>query len=101
MHTDATRALGALCSSLIVGWIRRLACRLGRLGLPCCITSHPDSLADVVIAQLVVDAIGGKDDKVVLLRYLKRPDVGQGLDDIRVATSIFEFSLRVAKSPAD
>ena len=101
MHTDATRALGALCSSLILGWIRGLTRRLSRLGLPCCITGHPDSLADVIIAQLVVDAIGGQDDKVVLLRYLERPDVGQGLDDVRVATSILKFGLRVAKSPAD
>ena len=101
MHANATRALGALCSSLILGWIRRLARRLGRLGLPCSITRHPDSLAYVVIAKLIVDAIGGQDDKIVLLRYLERSDVGQGLDDVRVATSILKFGLRVAKSPAD
>ena len=75
--------------------------RLGALGLPGCFASQPDGLANVVIGQLIVDAIGGEDDEVVLFCDLERSDVGDGLDYVWVAATILKLGLRVTESPAN
>ena len=75
--------------------------RLRALGLPSCLAGQPDGLANVVIGQLIVDAIGGQGDEIVLLCDLESSDVGNGLDNVWVAATILEFGLRVTESPAN
>ena len=75
--------------------------RLSALGLPGRLAGQPDGLANVVIGQLIVDAIGGQGNKIVLLCDLESSDVGNSLDNVWVAATILEFGLRVTESPAN
>ena len=65
-----------------------LASRLGTLGLLGSFAGQPDGLADVVVGQLVEDAVRGQRDEVMLLRDLERLDVRDRLHHIRVAAAI-------------
>ena len=95
MHADILLWL------LLRGLRLLLAGRLGALGLPSCLACQPDGLANVVIGELVVDAIGGEGNEIMLLCDLERSDVRNCLDNVWIAAAVLKLGLRVAKSPAN
>ena len=65
------------------------------------LAGEPHCFPDVIVSQLVVDAVAGEDNEVVLLGDLERSDVRHSLDHVWVATTVLQFCLRVAKRPTD
>ena len=78
-----------------------LACRLGTLCLLGCLTSQPDSLSNVIIGELVEDAIGSECNEIVLLSNLECPNIRHRLDNVWISTSILKLGFRVSKGSAD
>ena len=65
------------------------------------IAGEPHCFSDIIVGQLIVDAVAGEDDEVVLLSDLERSDVGHRFDHVRVAATVLQFCLRVAKCSTD
>lgn len=85
---------------LLLHIVDLLASWLSAFSLLGSLTSQPDSLTDIIICKLVIDAVRSEYDKVVLFGYLEFSYVWHSFYHVRVATTIFKFSLRVTESPA-
>ena len=84
MNTDAVGLLllGLGRCVLVLPRSRRALCLL------CSLAGQPDSPANVVVAEFVEDAVGGKCDEVVLLRDLERLYVWQRLYNVWISVPV-------------
>ena len=65
------------------------------------LAGEPHRFPNVIVRQLIVDAVAGEDNEIVLFGDLERSNVGHRLDHVRISATVLQFCLRVAKRPTD
>lgn len=84
-----------LCISVVV--VRHLV-GSGNLGR---ITAQPDTLAYVIVAKFIKDAITAQNNEVVVLGDLKNFNLWLRIHDVRITAPVLQLCFRITECPAN